>query len=44
MEPGCHVAANMKRNPPEVMIGDCDEAKRAASAPPSYYVDKINVA
>ena len=30
MEPGCHVAANMTRNPPEVMRGDCGEAARKA--------------
>lgn len=30
LEPGCSIAKNMKRNPPEVLRGDCSEAKRKA--------------
>ena len=29
-EPGCSVGASMKRNPPEVLIGDCPQSKRQA--------------
>ena len=32
LEPGCHVAANMTRNPPEVLRGDCPEPLRAKGA------------